>query len=884
MNSLRSLLSRIAALFTKTRADRDLDAEMQSHLALHIEDNLRRGMTPQQARREALIKLGGLEQTKELIRQRRGLPWLENLLQDLRLALRMVRKNPGFASLVVLTLALGIGANTAIFSVVNTVLLAPLKFRDPDRLVMVWGSNLAKGFKESPVSGGDFAEWKAQNTVFEEMAPSWDSLYTLTGAGDPQLLIGYQLSAAYFHVMSVAPQLGRTFSVEEDRPGGPAVVVLSDSLWRRVFRADPAILGKSITLDGQPLTVVGVMPPGHKYPAATELWTPLAMPPSLLTDFKRTPFRILARLKPGVSLAQAQQQMSAIQDRISQQHPDTDSGNGVVLESIREQLSGDIRLPLLVLLGAVGFVLLIGCANVANLLLAQASGRKKEIAVRSALGASKSRLVRQFFTESLLLSLLGGAAGLGLAAVSAPFFVALFPNNIANLNIPKVETIAIDARVLFFTLAVALLTGVLFGIAPVLHFLRGDLANAMKGRGASTGPGERRFRKILVAAEVALSLILLVGAGLLIQSFRNLLKGSLGFDSERVLASELFLSMNRYPQSDPQKWDQFTGSVLEKIHALPGVESAGATNFLPLSGFWSTVTFTVDGQALPESGQEPVADSRIATPDYFRTMGSRMLQGRAFAAQDRKGSPEVAIVNETLARRLWGAQDPIGKRLNIISGKTPASVEVVGVVGDVNSFGLEEKAHGDLYRPFAQTPYPLISFVVRTSGRPASLTTAVQQAIWAVDKDQPLYKTIAMEDLANESLALRRVSTLLLGAFSTLALLLAALGIYGLMAYSVAQRTQEIGIRMALGAPPSGVLRMVVFDGLKTASAGLALGLAGALAASRLIAGMLYGVSSTDPAAFLATVLILTAVAAAACYLPARRAMRVHPITALRYE
>ncbi len=886
MRRVRGWLWRLGGLFARERQERELAAEMESHLQMHIEDNLRAGMTAAQARRDALMKLGGIEQTKETYRERRGLLLLEAFTQDLRSSVRLLRKSPSFAALVILTLALGIGANTAIFSVVNAVLLSPLPYRQPDRLVMVWMSNASKGYKTFPVSGGDFAEWKAGNSVFEEMAPSWDSLYTLTGAGEPEFLIGYQFSAEYFRVLGAAPQLGRTFLPEEDRPGGRDVAVLSDGLWRRTFHADMGVVGKPITLDGKSYTVVGVMPPGFKYPPLTEIWTPLELNQAFLANYKDPALRIMARLKPGVTIKQAESQLNAIESRIAQQHPDTDEGNTVKIVPLREELSGDIRLPLLILLGAVGFVLLIACANVANLTLARAAGRQKELAVRSALGASRGRLIRQFLTESIFLSLTGGVAGVVLAALATRFLVGIFPNNIANLNIPRITAIPIDARVLCFGIFVAMLTGLLFGLAPIAHFVRRDLAEGMKemSRGTTSTRREQRLRGILVVAEVALAVVLLVGASLLVESFRNLLQGKLGFDAERVVSAQLFLSSGKYPFAEPQKRLQFLNQVLEKIRALPGVESAGATNYLPLSGFWGVATFTVEGLPQPQPGKEPTADARLATPDYFRTMGIRLLKGRVFTEEDRKGAPKVAIVNETLAHRIWAHEDPLGQKLNVGDVKQADWWEVVGVVSDVKSFGLEEETHGDLYRPFAQIPYPLIAIVVQTPGRPANLLGAVKQAIWSADKDQPIFKIIGMDQMADESLALRRVSTVLLSTFSTLALLLAALGIYGVMAYAVTQRTHEIGVRMALGAQSNSVLGMVIRQGMKIALAGLVLGLGGALALSRVLTGLLYGVTSTDTLTFAFTAAILAGVSLTACYVPARRATRVDPMVALRYE
>jgi predicted permease len=811
---------------------------------------------------------------------------METFLQDIRYAFRTLGKSAGFTGIVVLTLALGIGANTAIFSVVNAVLLAPLPYSQPAQLVMVWISNVPRGDKIAPVSGGDFAEWKSGNSVFSQMAASSDEIFTLTGAGEPQNVIGYQFSADYFRLLGTRPELGRTFLDEEDRPGGPDVVVLSDAIWRRAFSADPTIVGKSIALTGKPFTVVGVMPPNFKYPSTVELWTPLALPTTYLANYIDTPFRIMARLKPGVSLKQAQAEMNSIEQRIAHEHPQTDAGNSVILIPLREEIAGDVKMPLLVLFGAVGFVLLIACANIASLVLARAAGRRKEIAIRVALGATRGRLIRQFLTEGLVLSLMGGTLGLVIASGTTSFLLSIFPKNIANLNIPQVTSIPMDARVFAFTLSVAVLTGLLFGLAPVLDLKADASAQGLRGSGRSmtAGSGELRLRSTLVVGEFALALVLLVGAGLLIGSFRNLLQGNLGFDADHIISAQLILSQSKYTGAQPQKPFEFANEVLGQIRREPGVEYAAATDFMPLSGFWNAVNFTVQGQPEPAPGQRPSAKSERVTPEYFRTMGIPLLKGRDFTDQDRKDAPQVVIINETVAHQFFGRRDPIGERLNLGDSKKPDLWEIVGVAGDVHAFGLEEKVRGTLFRPFAQDPISVVAFVIRTSGPPANLTLAVKRAIWSVDKDQSIYKIVGLNQLANESLALRRVSSVLLGTFSALALLLAGLGIYGVMAFSVAQRTHEIGVRMALGAQPGSVLKMTAAYWMRIVFAGMAVGLAGALALSRVVASQLYGLKATDAPTFLSTSAALAFIALVACYVPARRAMRVDPMVALRYE
>jgi predicted permease len=811
---------------------------------------------------------------------------MATFLQDIRYAFRTLGKSPGFTAIVVLTLALGIGANTAIFSVVNAVLLAPLPYSQPGQLVMAWTSNVPRGDKTAPVSGGDFAEWKSGNNVFSGMAAASDEIFTLTGAGEPQNLIGYQFSADYFRLLGTRPELGRTFLDEEDRPGGPDVAVLSDAIWRRVFSADPHIVGKSIALTGKLFTVVGVMPPNFKYPSTVEIWTPLALPTSYLTNYDDTPLRIMARLKPGMTLKQAQAEMDSIEQRIAREHPQTDGGNSVTLVPLREEIAGDVRMPLLVLLGAVSFVLLIACANIASLMLARAAGRRKEIAIRVALGASRGRLVRQFLTEGLALSLMGGILGLVIASGVTSFLLSIFPKNIANLNIPQLTSIPMDVRVFAFTLVAAVLTGLLFGLAPALGLKADASVEGLRGssRSMTAGSSELRLRSALVISEFALALVLLVGAGLLIASFRNLLQGNLGFDADHIISAQLILSQNKYPPAQPQKPFEFANEVLAQIRRQPGVEYVAAADFMPLSGFWNAANLTVQGQPEPAPGQRPSAKSERVTPEYFRTMGIPLLKGRTFSEQDRKDAPQVVIINETLAHQLFGSRDPIGERLNLGDSKKPDLWRIVGVVGDIHAFGLEEKVRGTLFRPFAQDPVTVVAFVARTSGPPSNLTSSVKQAIWSVDKDQPIYKIVGLDQLANESLALRRVSSVLLGAFSALALLLAGLGIYGVMAFSVAQRTHEIGVRMALGAQPGSVLKMMGAYWMRIVFAGMAIGLAGALALSRVVASQLYGLKPTDALTFFSTSAVLAFIALVACYVPARRAMRVDPMVALRYE
>jgi len=807
-------------------------------------------------------------------------------MQDVRFGFRMLAKSPVFTAIAVITLALGIGANTAIFSVVNTVLLARLPYREPNRLVMVWGSNQQQGEGNSPVSPGVFAAWTAEAHVFEEMAASSDNFVTINGAGDPEMVSGYDFSADYFHVIGAKPELGRVFLSEEDRPGGPNVTVLSDRLWRRRFHADPNIIGKSINLGQTPFTVVGVMPPTFRYPDKVEIWTPLALPPSSSTNWEDRTLRVLARLAPGVTLEQAQAQMNLLSQRLAAEHPDTNRGEGVVLQPLPEVIAGDIRQPLLVLLGSVGFVLLIACANVANLQLARSARREREFAIRTALGADRMRLVRQMLTESALLSSGGGVVGLLLALWSRRFLIALFPNNVANLNIPTVEAIPVDGRVLGFTLAATLVTTVLFGFVPLLRSSRWGASQMLNKTGRSGTPSvsEQRFRSALVVAEIALSFALLIGAGLLIKSFTLLSRRDLGFRPDRVLALEAFPSPAQYPAKAPEKLRAFVDRSIENLRSTPGVESVAAINYLPLTGFWGPRDFTVEGLPLPRKGEEPSADNRVITPDYFSTMGIPLLRGRTFSSTDGPDAPHVAIVSASLAHRFWKDENPIGRRLNLGEPDKPEWWEIVGVAGDVRSFGIEETPHDDLYRLFAQVYFPLVSFTVRTKGEPAGVIPAAKAAIWAVDPQQPFYKVVIMDALAAESIALRRVNMLLLGMFSAIALALAAVGVYGVLSYAVALRTHEMGVRLALGAQPGNLLWLVLGDGARLILLGVGIGLAASFALTRLMASLLYGVASNDPLTFAGSLIVVVAAALAASYIPARRATTVDPMVALRYE
>jgi predicted permease len=886
MDLIRILLSRCAALFGKRKLDDDLDEELRAHIDHAVEENVKSGMTADAARTKALREFGGFTQTKEDYRMQRGLPLLETLAKDLRFGIRQLVKSPAFALTAILTLALGIGATTAIFSVVKAVLLAPLPYKDPGRIVAVWTTNAAQGGQPLPSTAGDFAIWKQRSGVFEDLAPSYDNEMTLTRQGKPQFLIGYAVSANYLRILGVAPQLGRLYTDQEDSPAGPKVALLSDHLWRSTFHSDPGIVNKAITLDGVAYSVLGVMPRGFDYPTSVEIWTPSAMVPSAHEDFDHTYVRILGRLRAGVTLAQAQKTLNDIEAEVAVAHPVTDNGNRVVLVPLREQLDGDIRMPLLILMGAVALVLLIACANTAGLALSRNAERQKEIAVRLALGATRRRLLRQFVTESLLLAAIGGVGGILLALTGTHFLLRLFPNDVANLNIPKVTQIPMDPGVLVFAFAVTLLTAVLFGIAPVLKGMRTEASAAMKdsSRNSTTTRGSNRSRSTVVVSEIALSLMLLTGAGLVVASFQKVINADLGFQPDRVLSLQLFLPPDRYPETDPTKRRQFVEAVEKKLNALPGVKSAGTINFLPLSGFWGTSSFLLRGQAPPKEGQAPEADNRVITPGYLRTMGIPLLRGRNFTDADRSGGLQVAMINQTMSRQYFKDRDPVGEELNLGTSDKPDWWQIVGVAGDVKAFGQDQPTHSDIYRPFDQLPFPLVAFTLRTQTDPASMVKSAEQAMWSVDPNLPVLKAIPMDLLANQTLAVRRASSALISAFAVLALLLACIGIYGVMTFAVAQRRQEIGVRMALGAQRGQVLRMMMGLGVRLTLLGVVVGMAGAFCLTRLMTSLLFEVSAINPLIFSSAAIILVAVAMTASYLPARRAASIDPMQALRTE
>jgi putative ABC transport system permease protein len=822
-----------------------------------------------------------------------------SVIQDLRHAARLLLRRPGFSFVAVATLAIAIGANVAIFSVVQTVLLRPLPFADPDRLVWVWENSPQRGIPRDPVTAVAYAAYRDRSGVFTDLGASSDWLGSLTGTGEPESIIGYRFSGNFFKVLGVSARLGRTLGPDDARPGHDHVVVLADSLWRRRFGADPGVIGRAITLDDESYTVVGVMPPGFAHPQRTEMWTPLVLEGGTATNARSRFVRMVGRLKPGVPVEQASSAVAGVAASLAGADPENQGGWSAAASPIASRYTGDIKPALLALLGAVGFVLLIAAANVGNLLLARAADRGREVAIRASLGAGRGRLVRQFLVESVLLAAIGGVGGVALAFWGVDLLKGLFPSTIANLAIPRMDQIHVDAPVLAFALVLSLVTGIAFGLAPALHASRAAHAEALRESGRSTTEGRehRRFRSALVVSEVALALVLTTGAALMIRSFARLQGGHLGFDPAGVMTARVLLparwnavgasraAQPRY--GPPEKKRAFFDHVLARLRETPGVEAAGATTYLPLSGWSGGQEFEIEGRPPASPTEEPEAMPQSANEDYFRAMRIPVLRGRGIAATDVATAPPVVVVNETTARRYWPGEDPVGRRIGW-RGRGPQDPikwrEVVGVVGDVRHDGLAEPAPPELYLPYAQAPSALICLAVRMSGRQSLPAQAIPQAVWSFDKDQPVLAVMPLEQLAAESITMRRVSTLLLGFFAAVAVLLAGLGLYGVMAHAVTRRTHEIGIRMAIGARAGDVLAMIVGRGVALAAIGAGVGLLASLALSGLLTSLLYGVSSTDPVSFAAVALFLLAVAALASYIPARRASRVDPSEALRYE
>jgi len=888
----RRELAKFRFLFRRRKPADDLAEEIRSHLDMEEQENLESGMAPEEAHYAALRRFGNVTLAQERSREMWGWNSLETLWQDLRYGLRMLAKNPGFTAVAVATLALGIGANTAIFSVVRAVVFRPLPFQDPGRLVLVIDHNLSEGFPQFPSSLANVLDWRAQSRAFEDLAVFATGSFNLSGKDEPERLSGLRVSSNVLPLLGVRPVMGRGFLPEEDQPGGGHVVLVSYGLWQRRFGSDPSIVGQSINLDGLSATVVGVLPGGTQMETALDcfpsgssakldLMVPLAV--DLVQPDRGNRFlTAVGRLKQGVTLRAAQADMDVITSRLEKGYPRYNAGWGATVSPLQEAIVGDLRQPLLVLLGAVGLVLLIACANVTSLLLARAASRRKEVAIRTAVGAGRLRLFRQMITESLVLAGLGGLLGLCIAEGATKLLAGL-----QDLQLPRQAAIAVDYQVLTFTVAISLLIGFLFGLAPALLCSEGSragiLSEALKegGRSSSESRQGNRIRGALVVSEIALALSLLIGVGLLLRSYWRLLNVKPGFRPEGVAAVELYLPGARYAKDTAQLG--FVEELLRKVAALPGVKSAAVSDGLPLEGGGEWM-FTAVGQTYVP-GREPLAGFRIVSAGYLATMGIPVLEGRGFTDRDTRESPRVLLLNQTLARRLWpgpgGTTRAVGQEIQLFGRDAP--FRIVGVVADVKRSGLDQDAGREMYFLYDQMPQRWITLAVRSAVEPKALASAIRSTVRAVDRELPVTHLRTMEEVVDASVSSQRFQLLMLAIFGGLAMVLAAVGIYGVIAYSVTQRAHEIGIRMALGASPTEMWWMVVRQALRLAGVGVTLGAVATLALGRVLSGLLFGVKPTDPLTFGSAALLLVAIAVLASYFPARRATKVDPVAALRH-
>jgi putative ABC transport system permease protein len=864
----------------------DLEQEIQSHLQMAASDRVDRGDSAARAHQAVRQEFGNVALVEQVTREQWPVHWFDEFLQDLRYAARTLRRNPGFALVAVLTLALGIGANAAIFSVVHAVLLKALPYPQADRLVMVYEDVRLPNYqnKKNEPSPGNFSDWSSQNAVFETMAAYRNRSFNLTGEGEPARVEGELVTSEFFNTLQMSPALGRAFSPEEDRPGNSDVVVLSDGLWKSRFGSDAQILGRKILLDSEAYTVIGVMPPNFHFPDPDDqLWVPMGMSSADLSNHGSHFLLVFARLKPEITLTRARAEMEALAKHLTGQYPATNSGQTVNVVSLHEDIAGPVRPALLALMAAVGLVLLIACTNIANLLLARASVRQREIALRQALGASRSRIARQFFTESVLLALLSCTLGLLLARWCLAT-LKLF----AATTLPRAQEFSLNGPVLLFSVLLSIVAGIVFGVAPAMQAARGNSHETLKSGTREPSTRSRLpTRNLLVVLETALGAIVVIGAVLLLRSFLSIEHVPLGFEPQGILTFRVIPRGERYSQLAQRA--VFYRQVLARIEGLRGVKSAAAVSFIPLTLARSKKGFTIEGRAPTAPGQIPMAGYNLTTPGYFGTMHITVLRGRDFSWSDSPQTQPVITINEAMAKRYWPNEDPVGKR---IRQGGPDDTEfpwltITGIVADVREFDPITEPQPTMYFPITQFADPrgiLRDWVVRADNDPKSIAASVRAAVWEIDKDLPISRIRSMEEVRSMAILSPRLNLLLFGLFAALALILASVGIYGVTAYSVAQRTREMGIRIALGASRNDVVQIVVSQGVRLAIIGVVLGLAGAFALTRLMTGMIYGVSSSDPATFCVVAFLLMSVALAASYIPARRAMRVDPIVALRYE
>jgi putative ABC transport system permease protein len=871
-------------LFQRARVERDLDDELRGYVDMLAEEKVGRGLSRTEARRAAHIEAGGVEQVKEAVRSARAGAFLDTVIADVRYGARILARNPAFTAAVVVALALGIGATTAVFSVVDAVLLRPLAYRDPRQLVVM----LHRGTQ--PVSPANFLDWRRQASRLESVGAAEAWAPNLSGGDEAETVPALRMTADVLPMLGVAPLLGRAFLPAEEAAGQAHVAVLGYGLWQRRYGGDAGIVGRDITLNGEPYTVVGVMPRGFEFPpfwaTGAQLWAPLSLADRAASR-EGSSLRVFARLKPGATLAQSRAEMAAITGRLEQEFPGTN--RNVVVRGLDDAVAGDVRPALMILLGAVGFVLLITCANVAHMLLARAAAREREVALRATLGASRGRLIRQFLTESLMLALAGGAAGIVLAVAGIKALVALSPP-----DLPRVESVALDGTALAFVAVISMVTGIAFGLAPAWQAARRDVGESLKegARGSTEGGRRSRLRRLLVASEFALALVLSAAAGLMIRSFLGLVRIDPGLDPRGVLT--MVVSVTGSKEAAPERRAAFYQELVRQVRAVPGVKSASAINHLPLAGDIWGWPFQIEGRPEPGPGESPTAAYRVVLPGYFDAMGIPILRGRDVADTDRLGVPGVVVVNEWLARRHWPGEDPIGKRIALDDPRKGSSwLTVIGVVKNAVRSDWAAAPDDEVFLPYLQTqrylerpdtPYSYMTLVVRTDGDAAGLAPSLRGVVASMNPGVPVSQVQTMEDVVAQSTASPRFYLLLLGAFAAVAVLLAAVGIHGVMSYAVSRRTNEIGVRMALGATPGEVLRLVVGQGMVLALIGAVAGVVGALGLTRLMSGLLYGVRPSDPATFAAVCLFLGAVALAASYFPARQASRIDPLTALRHD
>jgi predicted permease len=914
MRTLRAGMRRLGGFLGRQRSDRELSDELEAHIQMHIDDNLRAGMTADEARRQALLKLGGLDMTKELYRDRRGVPAFDTAVKDFRFAARLLLRSPGVTMVMLLTLAIGIGANTLMFSVVNTLLLRPLPYRDPAHLLSVDTVDTVRR-RPQGTAPPDFYTYRARNRTLDHLDAFYTRPFNLTGGQDPERIPTVIVSAGFFSALGTPPVLGRGFLPGDEQWGAHRVAILSDGLWQRRFGADPLIVGRYMMVNGERYSIIGVLPPKFSFLGVeAQLFVPMAFEAGdNLNSHSNYFLNMIGRLKRGVTPELAAADLNRLSSAIIAEQS-VNKGTAVDVAPLHETLVRDVRRALLVLLGAVGFVLLISCANLANLLLARAASRRREIAVRLALGATRGRLVRQFLTESVLLSVVGGAAGLGLAYLSTGAL-----NTVSQRVLPRVEDIRVDPAVLAFTFGVAVMTGILFGLAPAVQSVGSDVNDGLKdsARTASEGAGRQRVRAALVAAEVAMSLVLLVGAGLMVKSMYRLLHVDAGFEPAGVLTMQINLPPQKYVdqrldrQLSPLAYERsvrFFADVVDRARSVPGIRAVGAINGLPLMGEIWGKNLTFYDRPLPNdvSGLPPI-QYRVVAGDYFRALGIRIRSGRAFTDRDTRQAPKVAIVNQELVRRYWNGQDPIGKIISVNpplqvlpksvieearragslpDGYEPDRFTVIGVADDVLYAGLSRSPLPLVYAPYAQGSEGTTNMflTVKTDGEPLAVAGAIREQIRQVDRDQPVASIQTLDARISASVAQPRMQMMVLGVFAALAVLLAAIGIYGIMSYAVTQRTREIGIRIALGAAQRDVVALVLRQGFMMNAVGVAVGVAGARLVTRVLRTLLFDVSTTDPMVFGAIVLLLTMTAWLATYLPARRAAKVDPLVTLRYE